>query len=381
MKNIAEIRDLEVLILGGKKFLKSFDFDDKSPAVLEDSGLAVPIVSHIDKWIESGTKYIYFLLPEKIIESDFVGVADLYKKYVNKNKVTTSDYKQTIKKVLACLEACRSFCEWFSTFELENLNIRQTVKYNFCSLEAVAAYIQKDVILLFVADAKESRTKQTALTHLYGRIFQLALSVIKLNEYKDCQLLGASLRSLLELYIDMQLIKSSIIENDIEKFFSFYEIYLLNSASKLLKIDKEIQRPIEEASALMQIVKNSEQIKKKSLTLWKKEPNKIFHGHWSELKLQDRCQKVNELELFRHIYYYGNMFIHSGYSHSPNTQEEACCLCAHVYGLATEILKKTTVLLLRETSIAQQDEIIKELEQIYIIFGSYQIWKSLIVIN
>ncbi|OHB54069.1 MAG: hypothetical protein A2Y12_11935 [Planctomycetes bacterium GWF2_42_9] len=376
MKDVAENKDLEVLILGGKNFLESFDFtDDKALVVLENSGLVVPIGSQIDKWIESGARYVYSLFPKKIIESDFVDVADICRKDVNKNKVITSHYKQAVKKVLTALETCRSFCQWFSAFELEKLNIRQTAKYNFCFLEAVASYIQKEVILLFV-NVKESRTKQTALIHLYGRIFQLVLSIIKLDEHKDCQLLVASLRSLLELYIDMQLIKSSIIENDIEKFFSFYEIYLFNSASKLLKIDQEIRRPMEEALTLMQIVKNSEQIKNKSMTLWKKEPNKISHGHWSEFTLQDRCRKANELELFRHIYYYGNMFIHSGYTHSPNTEEEAYCLCSHVYGCATEILKKATELLFEVTGIAQKDEISKELEQIYI-FESYQIWKYL----
>jgi len=372
MNRIAEIEELKALILEGNKLKKL----PESNNVFETSrplGLAVPITSQMDNWIDTSIQLIYSLLPKIIIDSNFAEVANIYKECVNKNQVITSNRKQNINKVIMILNACLNFFEWYIVFDQEKLNVQQKAEYYFCSLEAIVQYIQREHISSLI-DLEDGRTKKTVLLHLYGRIFQLASSIIKLNDLNCCQLLGASLRSLLELYIDMQLIKNDTIENGIEKFLSFSNIYEFHSASNLIRIDKEIQRPISESSKLIKIVQNSEQIEQKASSLWNKKPNKILH--WTDLKFEDRCRKANELEFFRHVYYYGNMYIHSCYSPFPKMKDDAHLLCAYVYSLTSEIFKKSTDLLLNEIDITQKKEIIQESEKIYLCFGGFQTWKS-----
>jgi hypothetical protein len=327
----------------------------------------------MDNWIDTSIRLIYTLLPKIIIDSNFAEVANIYIKNVNKDQVITSNRKENIDKVITALKACLSFFEWFISFDHEKLNVQQKAEYYFCSLEAIVQYIQREYISSLIG-LKDGRTKKMVLLHLYGRVFQLAHSIVKLNDLKCCQLLGASLRSLLELYIDMQLIRNDTIENGIDKFFSFSKIYEFNSASSLIRIDKEIQKPMSASSNLIKIKQNSKQVTQTALKFWNKEPNKITH--WTHLKFEDRCRKTNELEFFRHVYYYGNMYIHSGYLHFPKTEDDAHNLCAHIYSLTTEMLKKSTDLLLNEIDLAQKKDIIQELEQMYLIFGYFQIWKS-----
>jgi len=376
MNRIAEIEELKALIFEGNK-LKKLPESNNVFEASRPSGLVVPITSQMDNWINTSIRLIYSLLSKTIIDSDFTEIANIYKVCVDKSQVITSNRKQNINKILTALGACLSFCEWFIVFEQEKLSVKQKAEYYFCSLEAIVQYIHTELTSSLIR-LEDGRTKKTVLLHLYGRIFLLGLSIVKLNDFKDCQLLGASLRSLLELYIDMQLIRNDTIGNGINKFFSFPEIYKFNSAKKTMKIDEEIQRPIAESSVLIKIVQNSEQINQKALSLWRKKLNEIPHGHWSELSLEHRCRKVNELEFFRHVYYYGNMYIHSGYLQFPITEADAYVLCVHVYSLASEIFKKSTDLLLNEIDIAPKKEIIQELERIYLCFGGFQIWKSLI---
>jgi len=374
MNRIAEIEELKALILEGNK-LKKLPESNKVFETSGPSGLAIPITSQMDNWIDTSIRLIYSLLPKTIINSDFAGVANIHEECVNKKQVITSNRKQNIDKLITTLNECLSFFGWYIGFEHEKLNIKQKAEYHFCSLEAIVQYIHRELISSLIG-LEDGRTKKTVLLHLYGRIFQLVYSIVKLNDLRCSQLLGASLRSLLEFYIDMQLMRNDIVENGIEKILSFSMIYEFNSASNQIRIDKEIQKPIPASSNLIKIAQNSEQITKTALKLWNRRPKDI--KHWTALHFEERCRKANELEFFRHIYYYGNMYIHSGYSRFPETEDDTHLLCAHVYSLASEIFKKSTDLLLNEIDIAQKKETIQELEKIYLTFGGFQIWKSLI---
>jgi len=214
------------------------------------------------------------------------------------------------------------------------------------------------------------------LLHLYGRIFFLTISITKLNGPKYCPSLTALLRSLLELYIDILLIKETDIENDIEKFFSFFDIYNLNSALKVIKIDEEIKRPIAESSEPRKIIQNKSQITKKAQELWGKDPKNI--RHWTKWSLEERARKVKELEIYRNVYYYGNMYVHSGYLNYPKKEEDAHLLSSYVYCLSLEMLVKSTELLINAIDIEGKKEIMQEVTGLNILFGYFQIWKSVI---
>ncbi len=374
MNKITEIEELKALILEGNK-LKKLPESDNVFGTSKSSRLAIPITSQMDSWINKSIEYIYSLLPKTIIDSDFAEVANIYESYVGKSQIITSNRKENINKVINVLNVCLSFFEWSIAFDYNKLDAQQKAKLYFDHLEATVLYVQKELISSLMG-LENGRTKKTALLHLYGRIFLVAHGIVKLNDLGCCHLLTASLRILLELYIDMLLIKDSVITNDIEKFFSFSKVYEFRSASNLIRIDEKLQKPITASSNIGKIVQNSAQINQDADKLWGRKPKKI--NHWTDISLEERARRSNELEIYRNVYYYGNMYIHSGYLHFPKAEDEAHLLCSNAYSLSLEIFNKSTKLLCNEIDIIQRKEVIKEVDNIYILHGYFQIWKSLV---
>jgi len=374
MNKITEIEELKALILEGNKLKKLPESDNVFDTSIS-SGLAIPITSQMDIWINKSIEYIYSLLPKTIISSDFAEVVNIYESCVGKSQIITSNRKKNINKVINVLNACLSFWEWSIAFDYNKLDAQQTAKFCFDPLEATFLYVQKELISSLVG-LEDGITKKTALLHLYGRIFSVAHGIVKLNDLLCCHLLTASLRILLELYIDMLLIKDCVITNDIEKFFAFSKVYKFRSLSNLIRLDEELQKPITYSSNIKKIVQDSAQINQNANKLWGRKPKKI--NHWTDISLEERARRSNELEIYRNVYYYGNMYIHSGYLHFPKTEDEAHLLCSHAYSLSLEIFYKSTKLLCNEIDIIQGKEAIKEVDKIYFLHGLFQIWKSLV---
>ena len=368
--SICEINELKVLISEGNR-LKELP-ESRSVFGVSDSGLAVPIVSRMDSWMTEGIKRICSLLPKKIIDVDFSEIASLYPSG-NQNQIITFVRKERINTILNALYRCLNFFEWLIQFDETKLDPKQKAEFYFASLEAIFLYIQKELVSSLMG-LEDGKTRKTALLHLYGRIFQLAHGIVKLNDIVCCPLLIASLRGLLELYVDMSLIKKGLIDNGLEKFFFFDELYKFRSAKNLVRIDKEIRRPEEESSVLTEHIRNREQTTQKAQILWGQKPKYITH--WSNLKLEDRARKVNELKIYREIYYYGNMYVHSGYVDFPRTENDAHLLCAHVYALSSEILKNSIDMICAEINMAQKGDIEQETTGIYLFFGCFQVWKA-----
>jgi len=372
MNKITEIEDLKALILEGNNLKKLPESDNVFETSIS-SGLAVPITSQMDSWINKSIEYIYSLLPKTIIGSDFAEVVNIYESFVGKSQIITSNRKENINKVINVLNACLSFFEWFIAFDDNKLDAQQKVELYFDPLKVMVLYVQKELISSLMG-LENGRTKKTALLHLYGRIFSVAHGIVKLDDLNCCHLLTASLRILLELYIDMLLIKDGVIKNDIKRFFAFSNVSKFRSASKLIKIDNELQRQI--TPNISNIVQNSAQIEQDADKLWGKNPKNI--NHWTDLSLEKRARKSNTLEIYRDIYYYGNVYIHSGYLRFPKTENDAHLLCSHAYSLSLEIFNKSTKLLCNEIDITQRKEAIKEMDKIYLLHGFFQIWKSLV---
>lgn len=374
MDKITEIEELKALICEGNNFLKLPESDTVFGTSIS-SGIAIPVTSQMDSWISRGVEYIYSLLPETIIDSDFIEVAKIHEFRVGKSQIITSSYKENISKVIGALDACLRFFEWFLVFDDNELDAQQKVRFHFDSLEAIVLYAQKELVPSLMG-MENGITKKTALLHLYGRIFSVAYGIVKLNDSNCCHLLAASLRILLEVYIDMLLIKDGLIANDIKKFFSFFDVFTYRSALSLIRIDEELQKPIKESSNIKVIVRSPEQIEQISDKFWGKKPQKI--NHWANLHLEERARRSNALEIYRHVYYYGNMYIHSGYLHFPKTEDDAHFLQAHAYSISLEIFNKSTELLCNEIGLAQRKETKKVIDEVCLWHGYFPLWKFLI---
>ena len=373
-KPIGDITELRILISEGNK-LKDLPESNTVFGVSDCSGLAVPVVSRMDSWMEDGIKRIYTLLPKTIIDADFSDIARIHDACSGPKQIITFGRKERINTILNVLQCCLKFTVWVAEFNETMLSPKQRAEFYFGPLRAMVLYIHKELVLLLIG-LEDGRTRKTALLHLYGRIFQSNHGVVKLNDIKCCQLLTASLRGLLEIYVDMLLLNKGLIDNGAEKFFSFDEIYKLRSAKKLVKIDEEIKSPKKESSVLIEYIRDEERITQKAKTLWGKQPKDITH--WSNLNLESRSCKAGELKMFRDIYYYGNMFVHSGYVDFSKTEDDAHLLCSYVYAFSSEILKKSTDIICSEINIARKEEIGQEITGICYLFGYFQLWKSLV---
>ncbi|MBN2155281.1 MAG: hypothetical protein JW776_04510 [Candidatus Lokiarchaeota archaeon] len=276
-----------------------------------------------------------------------------------------------ISVVIDSLQLCLAFFKWLTGFDVSILDRRQQANFYFGPLESIVNYLYVNLIPKLIG-LEDGRTKNTALLHLYGRMFLLAFGLVKLNEVRCCQILAASLRSMLELYIDFFLISRELIDNGIEKYFVFDMVHHYRSAKKLLDIDKELGRPDRESSNLRDYLIDGDHKQEIIRSIWGK--NRV--SHWSDLIVEDRARKAGLLDIHRDVYYYGNMFIHSGYVDFPKTEKDAHLLCAHVYSLSTKMLKDTTMLMVEEGNIEQKNDVKKEVEDLYLFYAYFQLWKS-----
>ena len=176
----------------------------------------------------------------------------------------------------------------------------------------------------------------------------------------------------------MQLINKNRIENAVEKFYEFPFVSKFQSARNLLEIDKKISVQQRDPMTYEEYIDKNTSKYNTTIKLWiKSGSSKRNIMHWSDCFMRMRAEKTNELKKFRDIYFYGNMYIHSGYIDYPLEEEQAHMLCAYVYSLSSDIFNKATELVCQSTDLVNHTEIIEELSRIYCLYGYFHLWKSL----
>lgn len=373
-RSCSEIDELKELLREGKR-LRGVPVDPAIFAASNASGLAVPIAVQKERWACRGARRICSLLPKAILESDFAEVVAIDEHCVGGKQVVTRDASKDFEAVGRALAVCADFLEWLLSFDEKQLDAARRAEFYFGPLEAMVLYAEKEVIPR-LCGLEDGKTLRTALLHLYGRVFPLARSLVRMNDLKCCQFLAAGLRSMLELYIDMALLRSGMVDHDVEKFFSFTQVYKYRAATNLARIDGELKRPREESAPIQEYLENEKEIAKRTKALWGKEAKPSKLQHWSQLPVEERARRAGTLELYGHVYYYGNMYVHSGYVDRPRTPEEAHVMCAHAYALTSEMFKEGSELLLDKIEYTQKEEVLQELQFITLFFGYFQIWKG-----
>jgi len=338
----------------------------------KSSGIAVPLSSAIDGWLKSSADYIISQFPKRILDSDFSEVQRLQKTLAETEGIVADNSTTYLINTIDALRRCVSFFNWFDAFDEEQLPPVGRAELNHLAVKGYVSYIQ-EVLIPKLYGLEDGRTTKTALLHLYGRIFSLVQAIMKLNHVGCYQLLVAALRSLLEIHIDMILLKRGTIENGLEKFFCFSEVDKLRSALNLMRLDEELKRLERDSGALSKYAKNSEKIEATAMRLWEKKPRSITH--WTGATLEDRARKAGALDIYREIYFYGNKYVHSGYLDFPSTEEDADFLCAYDYGFSINILKTSIELLFELVSFQESESVLRECRMMFPICGYFEFWK------
>jgi len=372
----SDIAFLKKLIVEGKQLLhrclSNHSEYSKLYKVEKSSGIALPLLSAVDEWLVKSTDFIVPLFSKRILDSDFSEALVVHDIFSTGRKIITDNYSTYLSNILDNLQQCLSFFYWFDHFDEKKLSPLRRAELNHSSLEAYVLYMQEQLIPK-LPGLENGRTTRTAIIHLYGRVFSVVQSVVKLNNMQSCQLLIASLRGLLEIYIDMILLEHGLIENGIEKFFSFSELYKFKTAQNLKRIDKELGLKNGSEHDVDKYINDF--VEKINITkkLWGKK-NKVPQ-HWTNKSLEERARLAKELKNYSDIYFYGNMYVHSGYLKFPRTKEDADLLCAYVYGFSIGIFRASTRILFDVVSLEDVKFITEESDKIFLIFGYFQFWK------
>ena len=283
----SDIACLKKLIAEGKQLLQrclsNHSEYNTVYKVDKSTGIALPLSSAIDDWLKKSTDFIFPLFPRRILDSDFSETLAVQDIFTKGQKIITDNYFNYLRKVLDALQKCLSFFHWFDEFDEKKLSVLQRAELNHSALEAYVLCIGKQLIPK-LHGLEDGRTTKTAIIHLYGRVFSVVQSIVKLNNVQCCQLLVASLRGLLEIYIDMILLKCNLIENGIEKFFSFSELYKFKVAQSLKRIDEELGSSNGKEHNVDKYINDS--VRKSIITkkLWGKK-NKKVPQHWTNKHL------------------------------------------------------------------------------------------------
>jgi len=276
---------LKKLIAEGKQLLQrclSNHSENSTVYKVDNSGIALPLSSTIDDWLTKSTDFIVPLFPQRILDSDFPEALSVHDIFSKGQKIVTDNYLNYLRKVLEVIHKCLCFFCWFDQFDEKVISPEKRAELNYSSLEAYVLYIQKQLIPKLTG-LEDGRTIRTAILHLYGRVFSIVQSVVKLNNIQSCHLIIVSLRGLLEIYIDMIILEHNLIENGIEKFFSFSELYKFKTARNLKRIDKELRLENGSEHDVDKYINDSVIKVNKTKILWGKK-NKVPQ-HWTNKSL------------------------------------------------------------------------------------------------
>jgi hypothetical protein len=187
-------------------------------------------------------------------------------------------------------------------------------------LNAIEA-LWTEVIHPFVHSHDSLPIRQLAFAAIGDRMIGHARVVPKLNSLVYQQSVTAAERSLIELWLDLQILHLNIFPDGPERIFAFAEYQKLLSARRTVQFFAEhpvLDRdPTSTAPHRRFIQQNAARIDEQTHTYWGKPTKGVRQvEHWSSLKLKDRAKAVGSEAQLLVIYGYDmrNFSVHSGIS-------------------------------------------------------------------
>ncbi len=185
-------------------------------------------------------------------------------------------------------------------------------------LKAIEAF-WTDMIHPYVHERGALPLRQLALASLGDRLIGHARVVPKLNSLVYQQTATAAERSVIELWLDIQLLHRNVFADGVERLFAFAEYQKLQSARRTVRFFAEHPHLDDSPSAALPhqtyVTANAARIDARTFDLWgtpgKKPPRP---EHWSAMNVPDRAKRVSpEAQLLvLHGYDMRNFAVHSG---------------------------------------------------------------------
>lgn len=185
-------------------------------------------------------------------------------------------------------------------------------------LNAIEAF-WTDIIHPYIHQHETLPFRQLAMASLGDRLIGHARVVPKLNSLVYQQTATAAERSVIELWLDIQLLHRNVFADGVERLFAFAEYQKLQSAKRTVRFFAEHPHLDESPSAALPhqayITANAARIDARTFELWgtpgKKPPRP---EHWSAMNVPDRAKAVTpEAQLLvLHGYDMRNFAVHAG---------------------------------------------------------------------
>jgi hypothetical protein len=229
-------------------------------------------------------------------------------------------------------------------------------KSYYCGIEACDVFSKKLLNPVFATQLSPSEREKTILLHYY-RIMAYCRSLLVLNNAIHFQSVASATRSILEIYLDMEILHRDLFADGVTRVAAFMEAQKLKAARKILKFfaDNPMLDPsLSPIDVQREYVKNNEvRIDAQTESLWgldKRQKPKTLE-HWTELDLKSRAVKLGkQFELLvNEGYDQRNFLIHTGLTGvSGLNSTDLTCLCALSYKTAHECLLGTFTVVVSE---------------------------------
>jgi hypothetical protein len=334
---------------------------------LSDSQLPVDI----SIWIDSITGQFLPLMPTE--HPDYKVVDEIRNRYANNKSIllpsASSDIRAVLKNwAIAC--DCINCTENASPEDIPP-GILTSIYYE--ELKQSVDYITTDFVNK-LKGKENGKTHRTAMLHIYGRIYLWAQSMVKLDNIEDCFALAGSLRAILELYVDINLMANSGDLNDVEKYFSFEQVEKWNKAKQVVKLRSEFNltapgelRPIDKY--LAEPDNAEDKIKAIRTKLWGKDRNEnpINPHDWANKPLINRVKDLKNIDiinLYILSYPYCNFLVHSTYYDAINNANNVHLFNYNCYCLSSKMLINATNMINSKIQVIPKEELDIRLDKI-----------------
>jgi hypothetical protein len=309
---------------------------------VEDYGIARDVSS----WISSATDELLAIMPEEC--EDYAELVEIRTQYTRDQSILLSSCANHIGKVLKNLRIGRECVMASAEADAKDIPRQNLASMSHEQLRQSVDYVKAELIPRLIGK-EDGRTRKTAVLHMYGRVYMWAQSMVKLDAIADSLALAGCLRAILELYIDLNLMVSSAVPEDVEKYFSFQRVEQWNKARSTVKswvefglaehgnatpADEYLRQPENEESKI-------EALRKR---LWgmDRKGNPINPQHWTNKSLVDRIKILKDSRgvagMYLSSYSYCNFLVHSMYSEITRDADAVHLFNWHLYELASRML-------------------------------------------
>lgn len=309
------------------------------------------IPGDIATWILETIEELLPLMPKNY--PDYGKLGEIKTQYTDNQNILRPSARTDIYKVLQNLSIAHDCVLAALKADYKDIPPENLARMNNDQLKRLSDYIKEQ----FIGELKGreyGRTNRTATLNIYGRICLWIQSMIKLDRPEHCLALAASLRAILELYVDLNLIDQGRITDGAEKYFSFPTIEKWRSARSIIDMRNQFclnttDEAKPEDKYLSEPENSDSNIEALRAQLWgkTKKGNIVMPKHWTNRDLSRRVKLLHDPDVtdtYVSSYYWCNWCVHSMYFDMINNVKYVHLFNWHLYELAYRMFRSATEL-------------------------------------